>query len=102
MRRGAPCHSRRVSVTPWAPLPLPGAPPAEHPPLVTLLMSVWGFLERELVGNASASQAGASTGAKLKPQHLKSCWKCWGEGIFHPKHLPAPQARDFLIFGQLS
>lgn len=51
MRRGAPCHRRLLRVTPWAPLPLPGAPPAEHPPPVTLLMSVWGFLERELVGN---------------------------------------------------
>lgn len=80
MRRGAPRHRRRVSVTPRAPLPLPDAPPAKHPPPVTLLMNVWGFLERELVGNANASQAGAGTGAKLKPQHPKSCWKCWAGG----------------------
>lgn len=99
MRRWAPCRwlpgPGKCHPLGFGPAPAPPAHPQPCTPpstaaLVTLVMSVRGFLEREAIGSANTSWSDVDMGAKLKPPsttHQKRCWSAGGRRISLPGRL---------------
>lgn len=73
------------------------SPAPEHPPSmpeqrgrrsVMLVRSIWGFLERELIGKANTPWPDAGTGMKLKPSPPAILLECWQGGFLYPRISP--------------